>query len=240
MAIAIIIQLRWLPQHCCVKGHLRFSTVTEPFCFHNKQSQCRQCHMVRCKRPPKAAFEMSMAASSVKHICSSLGSRVIYSIPYLSNQLLRGDIASSDVINGLRCSWQRSANFVSPLIPLPCSSCFPSFLICHILPSSLLFSVCFFPVLQLHCVSPLWSTVNKRPDHSIFFFFFGYYLTQNNWFALFSVLFTKPRSDWQYKLFSHSSFTRSWLFKWTFFTTSCIVKLYIIRITWILWIRTWV
>lgn len=63
-----------------------------------------QCHMVRCKRPPKAAFQMSMAAGSAKHICSSLGNGVIYSIPYLSNQLLRGDIASSDVFNGLRCS----------------------------------------------------------------------------------------------------------------------------------------
>lgn len=65
---------------------------------------CHQCHMVRCKSCPKAAFEMSTAAGSAKHICSSLGNRVIYSIPYLSNQLLRGDIASSDVFNGLRCS----------------------------------------------------------------------------------------------------------------------------------------
>lgn len=38
---------------------------------------CHQCHMVRCRRSPKAAFEMSMAASSAKHICSSLGNRVI-------------------------------------------------------------------------------------------------------------------------------------------------------------------
>lgn len=33
---------------------------------------CYQCHMVRCKRPPRAAFEMSVAASFVKHICLSL------------------------------------------------------------------------------------------------------------------------------------------------------------------------
>lgn len=57
--------------------------------------------MVRCIRSPKAVFEMSMAATSVKHICSSLGNTVIYSVPYVSNQLLRGNIASSDVINGL-------------------------------------------------------------------------------------------------------------------------------------------
>lgn len=98
---------------------------------------CHECHMVRCKRPPKAAFEMSMAAGSVRHICSSLGKRVIYSIPYLSNQLLRGDIASSDVINGLHCSWQRPANLFLLQFPSHVPHIFLHFLNHHILPSLL-------------------------------------------------------------------------------------------------------
>lgn len=86
-----------------------------------------QCHMVRCRRPPKAAFLMSMAASSAKHICSSLGNRVKYSPPYLSNQLLRGgDIASSDIF------WtDYGVHDKNPPVCLssnshPCSSYFPS------------------------------------------------------------------------------------------------------------------
>lgn len=65
---AIIVQL---PQHCGVRKYFP-PTVTQPFCLITSNITCHQCHMARCKRPPQAAFEMSMAASFVKHICSSL------------------------------------------------------------------------------------------------------------------------------------------------------------------------
>ncbi len=132
---------------------------------------CHQCHMARCKRPPKAAFEMSMAAGSAEHICSSLGSRVIYSITDLSNQLVRGDGASSDVFNGLRCSRQRSANLFllySPPMPFIFSFIFETLTSYPLLPSFPCLSslVCLFslllqiPLYPFYPTSPLCSSAH--------------------------------------------------------------------------------
>lgn len=75
-----------------------FSSYPAFFRFHNKQHPRPSVSYGEVQTTPKAAFLMSMAASSAKHICSSLGNRVKYSPPYLSNQLLRGgDFASSDI-----------------------------------------------------------------------------------------------------------------------------------------------